>query len=168
MQNFEFSLHEQGEEILMYFRGHFATNIPWILGVILFSLLPLGIWPFLRALGLPSDIVILSLSLWYLFAFGVGLGFFSHWFFNIYILTNKRIIDIDYDGFLFHKISSAPLTEVQDISHDVHGPIELLLDFGDVYIQTASESVGEFDFKHVPNPEMVHRKISEAVDKVKK
>lgn len=163
----KFSLQENDEQIELLMRRHPITNFFWIFLSLLFFLVPI-ILPFLdinvfatdlfKALPVSAKFVIPVL--WYTVLCGLTLTFFLNWFFNVYIVTNKRLIDVDYYGLFFHRISDCHLDQVQDITHDVHGIWEITFNYGDVYVQTASEAA-HIDFNSVANPQFVHQRISE-------
>ena len=97
---------------------------------------------------------------WYLAGFTYAFINFLFWFFNVYIVTDKQIVDIDWYSVISHKLSSAPIVKVQDITARRVGVVAGVFDFGDVTIQTAGE-LPNFDFTNVPHPQLVVNKIKE-------
>ena len=89
------------------------------------------------------------------------------WFFNVYIVTDHRIFDLDYHSFLFFNVSEAPLENIQDVSFHVNGGGGIIFNYGDVFIQTAAEKA-EFDFLKVPNPALVHDKITDLLQNIRR
>lgn len=167
-ENVHFDTQEEEEQIILLLRKHWVTNIPWLI----FSALLLGgptfIFPIFfktNALSfMPGNfIVILSLG-WYLLSFGFALVNFIGWYFNVYIVTNERIIDVDFYHLLYKQMASARLSRVQDITYKLGGVMRAIFDYGDVYIQTAGTEVN-FDFEAVPHPEQVVRIIGELTEK---
>lgn len=166
----QFVDQEPGEEILLLLRRHPVTNFPWM--VILFLMLAAPFFlsfilkgTLLDPVRFPLRIQILLITLWYLFSLGYGILSFLSWFFNIYLVTNRRIVDLDYFGFLFYRLSEAELSRIQDVTYEVGGVIRVLFNFGDVFIQTAAEK-REFDFGAVPNPARVHDLVTDLVEKI--
>lgn len=84
--------------------------------------------------------------LWlYLFIFWID------YYFDVWIITNERIINIEQKG-LFQRIASElHLERVQDVTAEVRGFFPTLLDFGDVIVETAGHE-GHFLFRRVPDP----------------
>ena len=104
----------------------------------------------------------LILLTWYLFTVGVALYRFIFWYFNVYILTNERVVDIDFRGILHKETSFAKLGQIQDVSPKVIGFFGTFFHFGNVFIQTAAERP-EFEFHNVERPEIVAQEILEQV-----
>lgn len=111
----------------------------------------------------PALLVFLG-SLWALI---VWLRFFHEWtdhYLDGWIVTDKRIIDIEQFGFFSRQVSSFRMERIQDITTDVHGIIATLLDFGDIHVQTAGDSQ-EFVMKGAPNPKRLKEIILKESDK---
>ncbi|MFW6110233.1 MAG: PH domain-containing protein [Patescibacteria group bacterium] len=167
-KNVEFRDQRNGEEILFLLRGHPLTNLCSFL-IFLFLL----VTPFLLRIILkdtmldfslfPSSLRILLFMLWYLGSLGYALLSFLNWFFNIYLITNRRIVDLDYFGFLFYRLSEAELSQIQDVTYSVSGLLSVLFNFGDILVQTAAEH-REFDFIAVPNPAEVHDIVTDLAE----
>jgi len=76
---------------------------------------------------------------------------FLSWFFNMTIITDERIVDIDFVNLTSKKVSDADLDKIQDVSFTNAGAIGTIFNYGDVLVQTAAE-VSEFIFERVPDP----------------
>jgi len=166
-------MQDSDEKIELLMRRHWITNIPWLLALFLGLLAPFFLAIFQVELHqvfggerLGPSFQAIAVVVWYMLLLGFSLQSFLNWFYNVYIVTNKRIIDVDYWGLFFHRISDSYLDQVQDVSHDIQGMWEILFRFGDIYVQTASETL-HIDFLSVPDPQFVHRRISELVAKAK-
>lgn len=73
------------------------------------------------------------------------------YYFDIWIVTNQRIVNIEQKALFSRSISELELEKVQDISTDVHGVIPTFLNFGNLLVQTAAEKE-KFLFHNIPNP----------------
>lgn len=159
-----FEEQEKGEKIILLLRQHLATQIGAIVEIIILILVPLVITPFL--LMVKIDILsFLSVGqvfwlglFWYLFVFGFSFYKFIFWYFNVYLLTNERIIDFDFKGILHMETAYANLSQIQDVSPKIIGFFGAFFHFGDVFIQTASERP-EFEFHRVVRPDSVAKRI---------
>lgn len=164
--NVSFEGETSGEIVLFVLRAHPITNLPWIALTIFLVLLPIILGPAFELLNLSLPISLqnkfLILSIWYLFIFGFAFQNFLYWYFNIYMLTNKRIVDIDYYGLFYRNIAQTPLSNVQDITFTKGGLFQNFFDYGDIHIQTAGTNVN-FDFIHIPDPEGNQKRILELV-----
>ena len=167
-----FETQSADEEIILLLRAHVITNVPWVFLVVILFILPLissltsTFDPIFDPLGISETSArILTLS-WYFLAFAVALQNILHWYFNVYILTNKRIVDIDFQQLLYRKISSTELSNVQDITYTKGGIPQSLFDYGDLHVQTAG-TLPQFEFLRVPNPGEVQKEIEKAVGEYK-
>lgn len=73
------------------------------------------------------------------------------YYFDIWIVTSKRIINIEQKGLFVRQVSELKLERIQDVTTDVYGFLPTMLNFGDVQIQTAAEEE-HFVFRQIPNP----------------
>lgn len=77
---------------------------------------------------------------------------------NAFIITDRRIIDIDQHG-VFHKtISESPYHNIQDVSVQVKGIGQTIFHFGSIMIQTAG-TTANLELHSVKNPEVVQEVI---------
>jgi len=161
------------EEILYVFRRAVITNAGWLAMSAFLFMAPVVFNSFLLdAVGdypdaISPKLVFIVNSFWYVFSFGFMFERFINWFFNIYIITSKRIVDMDFDHLLHRNISEAPLRNIEDITYTVAGAIETLFNFGSVSIQTAAEK-RELEFTSVANPAMIQDLLSDLVSDMKR
>jgi hypothetical protein len=92
---------------------------------------------------------------------------FLNWFFNIHIITNKRVMDMDFDHLLHRNISEAPLRNIEDITYTISGAIETVFNFGTVSIQTAAEK-RELEFYQVADPAKIQDLLSDMVSNARR
>lgn len=83
---------------------------------------------------------------------------FVDYYLDVYIVTDRRIVDISQNGFFKRDISELHLHQVQDVNAKVDGIFQTVLHFGDVQIQTAGEQKN-FEFKSIPHPYRVAKQI---------
>lgn len=151
-----FQNQEEDEQILLFLRRHFITNIPWIFTVIILLILPFLIFPILNSfefnlVNLPPSFMLVLLIFYYLLVFTFAFIEFITWFYNISIVTQKRVIDIDYSDLVYHDIAVTKLSLVEDVRYVQSGFIGSLFNFGNVFVQTAGESEN-FEFLRIPKP----------------
>lgn len=159
-----FDEQDEGEDIVLLLRAHIVTLVPDLLEVVVLFILPFVAVPIGSVIGFDLhatfssvQIVLLLLS-WYLFLFGLVFYKFIFWYFNVYLLTNERVVDFDFKGIVDQKTSYAYLRQVQDVSPSVVGFFGTFFHFGNVFIETAGEKP-EFDFMNVARPDDVAREI---------
>ncbi|PIS42146.1 MAG: hypothetical protein COT24_05000 [Candidatus Kerfeldbacteria bacterium CG08_land_8_20_14_0_20_40_16] len=105
-------------------------------------------------------VIILASSAYFLF---IWLFFFNHWidyYLDVWIVTNQRILNIEQEGLFSRTISELNLEMVQDATSEVKGKVATVLNFGNVYVQTAGEEK-RFVFEEIPAPRQVASKIIE-------
>jgi hypothetical protein len=164
-----FETQQETEQVVIFMRQHFAVNIPWILATALLLVAPFTIVPFFFMI-IPIPIVlsvsykIIGLLFWFVGTMGYGLLNFLHWYYNIYIVTTERVIDIDFIQLLYKKFSEARLDRIEDVTFTSSGFFAAIFNYGDVTIQTAAEA-REFSFDSIPKPASVVRVIGALIDK---
>lgn len=170
LPNFETQILD--EEIEIFARAHFFTNAWWIVLVMIFITIPpilkvisFGDSPFDLSISLDSQLI-LTLS-WYLFVAAYAFQKFLLWYFNVYIVTNKRVVDIDFFNLFYKRISSTTISNIQDVRHIRGGVAQLLFNYGNVFVQTAGPTE-HFDFIGVAKPNLVQKKIVKLIHDYRK
>ena len=110
--------------------------------------------------ALPTGFGFVLTLIWYLITVAYAMESFFSWFFNVYIVTNMRIIDIDFYNLIYKQVSDTNLGNVQDLTYNMGGVVRTIFNYGDVFIQTAAE-VTEFEFLAVPHPDKVVKVIED-------
>ncbi|MCL4382254.1 MAG: PH domain-containing protein [Patescibacteria group bacterium] len=163
-----FNTQEDEEQIVMLLRKHWITNIPWMLFSVILLLVPTVILPLLLTQKvlppIPANLTLIISLFWYLCTTGFILVNFIGWYFNVYIVTNERIIDVDFYQLLYKRLASTRIAKIQDLSYKLGGVVRAIFDYGDVNIQTAGTEAN-FCFEAVPHPEQVVRAIGEMTEK---
>ncbi len=73
------------------------------------------------------------------------------YYFDIWIITSEKVINVEQKGMFIRCVSEVKFEKIQDVTVQVTGMIPTLLNYGDVYIQTAGE-VERFIFRQVAEP----------------
>lgn len=161
-----FAEQEEDEEIELLLRRHWVTNIPWITYALISAFLPLILinakaWFGLSFLpAVPSTLFYASLALWYLLISAYIIESFLFWYFNIYILTNLHLIDIDFENLLSKKFTETGLEQVESSEAKLKGVISSFFNYGDVVVQTAAHSQ-DITFLSVPYPNIVVDRVND-------
>lgn len=94
--------------------------------------------------------------------FGIiyGLRQFIIYSFNVFVITNKRIIDINQRGFFDRVVSESRYDKIQDISLRIKGILQTFFHYGSVIIQTASKDAN-LELEGVKNPAKIQEIIYE-------
>ncbi len=171
MSNHDFSrYHFQGqresETVLRVVHRHWFDIATHFFVIILFvamlfgslSLTPflypdmLGTEAFRFVLFIQNSLILLV----WLYAFLVWIDYF----FDVWIITNERVINIEQKGLFVRAVSELKFSRIQDVTSEVSGMIPTILNFGDVKVQTASEE-DYFLFRRIPDPYHVKDVIME-------
>ncbi|HWQ59535.1 MAG TPA: PH domain-containing protein [Candidatus Fimivivens sp.] len=162
-------IHDEERVLAVYHRHWFNIVEELFLSVIL-SVILLGGFFFLPSLypeivGSPNASLFFFLeNSFFLF---LWLTLFLIWidvFFDIWIITNERIVNIEQKGLFVRRVSELRFRSIQDVTSQVVGFIPSVLDYGDVLVQTAGENP-RFIFRNVPNPVGVKDLIMKLADR---
>lgn len=167
-RNVVFENQGREEEILLLLRRHQVFNLPWLISTVIVFVLPSFIFKpnFFQSLFgvtvLPAMLTAFSI-LWYLFAFAFFFEKFLVWYFNVGIITNERVVDVDFYGLLHRHLTDASIAKIQDVSVKQGGIVAAFLNCGDVFVQTAAET-SSIEFLGAPKPVWVADLIGDLVE----
>jgi len=148
------------ERVILLLRKHPITNIGWITTVFLMALAPLFLSYVVPINDLPADYQLVALMFWYLITLAFAIEKFISWFFNVNIVTDERVFDVDFINLVYREITDANLDQIQDVTTQVGGVIRTMFNFGNVMIQTAAE-MPQIEFVSVPKPDAVAQILRE-------
>jgi hypothetical protein len=155
-----FSEQDEDEVIYLAVRPHLISNFSWIGLSILMSIIPL-FFSYLNFFDfLPISYRFSAVFFWYLITFIFSFEKFLSWYFDFYLITNKRIVDISFNNLLNKHFAQTDISMIQDVSSSIKGIMGTFFNFGDLLIQTASE-INQINFEKVPNPQKIIKLIKE-------
>lgn len=163
---------ELNEEVLTVVRKHWFVIVSSLFATLMMGILPLFV---LLAMVLIPDLltfdlheylpfILYSVSLWLLFTVLTGFMVWTHYFLDLWMITDRRIIVIDQVQFFNRKVSSFRLERLQDIKVSIIGIIPTFLNFGTLTAQTASSSQSDFTTTDLPDPRELQSTIQKATD----
>ncbi|MFC1711009.1 PH domain-containing protein [Patescibacteria group bacterium] len=157
-----FETQEKEEKIVLLLRKHWVSNVSWFFMTLILIYVPvvLRFFPFLSFM--PVRFQLITVVFWYLALLAFVFEKFLSWFFNVYIITDERIIDVDFISLTYRRISDAQIEKIQDITYKTGGLLKAIFDYGDVYIQTAGPSP-EIEFEFVPKPDKIARVLNQLI-----
>lgn len=154
---YHFQGQRENEEVLRIIHRHWFNIFLQYIGIgcaallvtIIFSVLP-------KVISLPPDALpsIFSSFLLNTFLLFIWLYVFLIWvdyYFDVWIITNERIVNIEQKGLFNREVSELRFSRIQDVTSVVDGFVPTILNFGDVYVQTAAEEE-RFVFRQIPDP----------------
>jgi hypothetical protein len=148
------------EKIILLLRKHPVTNVGWMTTAFLMIVAPAFV-TVLTPLGLlPSGFQFILTLTWYLITTAFILEEFLSWLFHVNIITDERIIEVDFVNLVYREITDANIDQIQDVTVEVGGALRTFLHYGNVIIQTAAQ-VPKIEFEVVPNPDAVAKLLRE-------
>ena len=98
---------------------------------------------------------------------GLGIGFllaslvmfyaWIGWYFSVYALTDKRLLQIKQQGFFNRSLVDISNDQISMVNYEIHGLQESLLGFGTITVQTY---VGELIIKDVSHPKKIQKELT--------
>jgi len=160
---FSFTERNENEEIYLAVRSHWMINIRWMITAVLMLFIPLFFRYFDFLNFFPTQYRFSAVLFWYLFTFIFAFEKFLNWYFDLFLVTNQRVVDIDFNNLLNKHFAEADLSAIQDVSSSVKGLLGTFFNYGDVLIQTAAE-INQINFEKVPNPNKIIKLLKELRD----
>lgn len=160
---------EKDEYIIFEVRKHWFTLVGPGIFICAAALLPIFIYSIFSALPVviesEKNITVLFLflySIWVLVLWVIAFIIWTDHYLDVWIVTNKNLIDVEQQGIFHREITTTRLNRIQDINSEVRGMFQTFLNFGDVSIQNAGTNK-QFIIKGVENPANVRENIEKAV-----
>lgn len=150
---------QQQEKVLKIIHHHLMPGLIGALKIFFISLPFFLILAFLSGILSISQLALASTFLLLLFA-GVIFIYFCFYYLDRLVITNLRILHIDWKGILKRVEHEASLVDIQDIKTEEKGVLSFLpfFDYGIFSLETASTKTS-IVFKNAPDPEGIKRFI---------
>lgn len=167
---------EKDEEVLKIVRKHWFVIVAELLGVVFAGFLPivlLVLWGLfdetLAAAGIlvsiPASLVTFGIATWLLLCVITAFTIWTHYYLDLWIITDRRIISIDQVHFFNRTVSVFRLERLQDIEFRINGILATFLNFGTISAQTAGAHDHNFRATGMPGPRELQACIQSAMDK---
>lgn len=166
---------QPGEKLTFVARRHWFVFLTESIGLIFAVAIPLIALLFINAeeisslAGLSADQIHALIS--FCFAAWAGVVFlifsviFTNYYLDLFIVTNKRIIDVEQLGLFARDVAIAPLENIEDIKIEVVGVLATLLRYGTLYVQTAATN-REITIKGISDPYRAKEAILKMTDNI--
>ena len=165
---------QPNEKVVMVIRKHPIVYLRSMLVFLIAVVLPLVIFLIIWKSGFPlsqggmvSTLGYLGASLYFLYGLALLVISFLNDQFDLFILTDHRLLDITQVSLLKRTVSTTPLNQIQDTTSDIQGVLGTLLNFGTVDVQTAAGAASNFTIDNVPDPAIIARTILNEAEKRK-
>lgn len=167
---------EADEVILKTVRKHWFVITMELLGTLFLLFIPLLLWllltQFPQILGIVTGtglgytaLFTFGTLLWTLFVLLLSFSIWTHYYLDLWVITDRRIILIDQVHFFNRNVSIFRLERMQDIEYKITGIIATLLNFGTLKAQTAGAHESNFTSTGLPDPRGLQATIQRAMDK---
>jgi len=159
----KFETYEPGEKIILLLRAHPFTQLYWILYSVFSLILIFVVNIIISSFFAISQLFLLNC---FMAVFLLSFIWFNllNWYFNVGIVTNRRVIDIDFYAVLYREITVARLDKIQDITVKSGGYFEAFFNYGTIFIQTAGTEAN-IEFADIPRPAEVVQMIEKLLTK---
>jgi len=167
---------EEGEEIIYFCRPHWFVFLKQIILFTIIFALPVLLYVFARTqfadfIALNSFdaieiIIILAASVYLLLMLTTFYNAWLAYYLDVWLVTNKRIVNFQTEGFFSRKLLATNLANIQDAKSEMHGFWASLFHFGTVFVQTAG-SEQNMQFAAVGSPEKIVTFINELAQKAR-
>lgn len=167
---------ENDEMILETVRKHWFVIGIELLGAAILVFLPVLI--LIIAAFIPAELLPLGLTLfdyipeflffscvWVLFSLLTTFMIWTHYYLDLWVVTDRRIILVDQIHFFNRNVSIFRLERMQDIEYKITGIIPTLLNYGTIKAQTAGAHESNFTSTGLPDPRGLQATIQTAMDK---
>ncbi len=150
--NYHFQGQSENEKILKIVRRHWFNILVQYLPIVFLTMFLLGsaVW-----LSIYTELDAMFLTFFEsIFAIAIWIASFIIWinfYFDVWIITDRRLVNIEQKDLFIRHISELKFSKIQDVSTEVDGFFPTMLNYGEVYIQTAGTK-GRFLMRQIPNP----------------
>ena len=166
---------EPGEEILTIVRKHWLIITVELIGVFFTAIMPLILLAVFSelpkitgvttiSLAENASVVIFGISTWLLLTTLSGFVVWTHYFLDLWIITDRRIIAVEQIHFFNRNVAIFRLERLQDIEFSIKGFIQTFFNFGTISAQTAGHHEANFKNTGMPNPDQLQATIQKAMD----
>jgi uncharacterized membrane protein YdbT with pleckstrin-like domain len=146
---------KENEHLVEVLHRHWATFVFMLGEIVIVALLPLFALSFILSSVYATVVYLVFLCILLFF----GIYKWLVWYFDVFIITDMRVIDIEQVGLFHRTVHEAAMSRIQDVTYSVDGFFSTLWNYGTVTVRTASEEA--LSLRKVPDPEGVHEAIVE-------
>lgn len=154
---------KQGEKVKMKIRKHWFVLFERVVILVFIFIAPFILYVFVAGkvtsiganqtifLSLTPSLFVFLIATWSLLIWMKLASIWTDYYLDMWIVTNRRIVDIEQKGFFNREVSTLPIERIQDVTIEVKGVVATVLNFGNIHVQTAGES-REFSIRGIPDP----------------
>lgn len=166
---------EKDEVVLKTVRKHWFVIVTELITVVFVAFLPITLITIigsnldvLKSAGitilLDGQLVAFLTSAWLLLSILAGFTIWTHYYLDLWIVTDRRIISVDQIHFFNRSVAIFRLERLQDIEYNINGFLPTFLNFGTISAQTAGHHEHNFRATGMPDPRGLQSAIQSAMD----
>lgn len=111
-----------------------------------------------RGGGSTAEVAVTAVVIAYLIVLSWSAWKIADWYFDRFILTNKRVMVIS--GIITRKVAMMPLLRVTDMKYE-QSPLGRMMNYGTFVMESAGQDQALREVKHLPDPNELYLQICE-------
>lgn len=163
--NMSFEGQNRNEKVYIMARRHWLTNVGWIINNVIYIMLPLLVGLLFNVFdpklppvnGQVFSVLVLG---YYSLVFTNIFKNFVDWYFDIYFVTNERVMDVIFKPFASYQIEEIPLNSIESVREKTPGILAAIFNFGNITITTEAHD-RSMVFPYISKPTKVRDIISD-------
>ncbi len=163
--NMSFEGQNRNEKVYIMARRHWLTNVGWIINNVIYIMLPLLVGLLFNVFdpklppvnGQVFSVLVLG---YYSLVFTNIFKNFVDWYFDIYFVTNERVMDVIFKPFASYQIEEIPLNSIESVREKTPGVLAAIFNFGNITITTEAHD-RSMVFPYISKPTKVRDIISD-------
>lgn len=162
-----FAGQNKGEVIFLLVRRHWITNVNWIIRNIFYCFIPLIIFYIVDIFRFDISffswrIYTLAAVAFYSLVISNLVRDFFDWYFDVYIVTNERIVEYQFKPFANYSVEEVFIESVESVKQKTPGVIASVFNYGNVTVSTEAKDK-DIAILYISNPTKVRDIISDLV-----
>ena len=160
---------DTGEKLIQVVRKHWAIFARDIFATLIAGVVPFIIWELIARVDVFPDTTLVSTLaayvgyLWLLLVWITLFVIWTEYFLDVWIITNRRVFNIQQVGLFHRQSSSCDLEHIQEVVVRTDSFFQTLLHYGSLQIHTAGPSGEHISAEGVPHPERIRATIQAQV-----
>ncbi len=156
----EFESQHTNEEVVLVVRKHPVTQLTWIINSILLVIVGFILSAFIFPQFLAPNLNFVFIVFLLIFTFSYFWLNFLFWYFTVGIITNERVLDLDFLSILYKEFTATTIDQISDITTKIGGFAGSIFHYGDVLVKTQGFQQN-IEFDDVPDPSEIVKVINE-------
>ncbi len=162
---FTFEGQNRNEKVYIMARRHWLTNTGWLINNFIYLIIPLIAALLLGVFNanlpeLNRQVYAVIVLAYYSFIFTNIFKNFIDWYYDIYFVTNEKVMDVVFKPFASYQVEEISLTSIESVREKTPGVLASLFNFGNITITTEAND-RNMVFPYISKPTKVRDIISD-------